>query len=455
LSTIAIEINDAGVTVADSHGLLSVEPGYALLDRGRIVTGAEAARQARLLPRQVSNRYWAELSLEDAGVGDGRSHAELAFTQLGELWNRHKDAAQDAVLVVPGGYSKAQLGLLLGLAHECGITVRAMMDTAAAASTRPFPGRQLLYADASLHRVVVTPLRQDHEVTTLDEKGLGAAGLASLGDLFAKRIAEIFVLKTRFDPLHRADCEQALYDRLPDWLAQISGQGAAEMVLPFGAEEFRVEIERGQLLAVANGFYRALLQLIAQTREAGSGLIVQLSERLARQPGLIDELARLDDARVVAHPPGHAALAALAALETISTSPDQVKLLRHLPWRAPADESDLPEPAGAASPRSRIAHPTHVVYRGIAYPVDGQGILVGRAQNGERRMIVLDEQSSGISRSHCEIGLSNGELVVRDLSSYGTFVNEKRISGETVLHPADVIRVGSPGAELQLVRVET
>jgi pSer/pThr/pTyr-binding forkhead associated (FHA) protein len=50
--------------------------------------------------------------------------------------------------------------------------------------------------------------------------------------------------------------------------------------------------------------------------------------------------------------------------------------------------------------------------------------------------------------------LINGELVLRDLSSYGTFVNERRVSGEEILRLADVIRIGSPGTELQLVRVE-
>jgi pSer/pThr/pTyr-binding forkhead associated (FHA) protein len=40
------------------------------------------------------------------------------------------------------------------------------------------------------------------------------------------------------------------------------------------------------------------------------------------------------------------------------------------------------------------------------------------------------------------------------MSRYGTFVNEKRVSGETVLKPADVIRIGSPGAELMVIGLE-
>jgi hypothetical protein len=47
--------------------------------------------------------------------------------------------------------------------------------------------------------------------------------------------------------------------------------------------------------------------------------------------------------------------------------------------------------------------------------------------------------------------LRDGELRLRDLSSFGTFVNERKVTGETVLNRADVIRVGSPGDELHVV----
>ena len=45
-------------------------------------------------------------------------------------------------------------------------------------------------------------------------------------------------------------------------------------------------------------------------------------------------------------------------------------------------------------------------------------------------------------------------LKLMDLSRFGTFVNEKRISGEVALQPADVIRIGSPGEELQVIALE-
>ena len=48
----------------------------------------------------------------------------------------------------------------------------------------------------------------------------------------------------------------------------------------------------------------------------------------------------------------------------------------------------------------------------------------------------------------------DGELKLRDLSQYGTFVNEKRVSGDLAIQPADVIRIGSPGEELQAIVME-
>jgi FHA domain len=453
LATIAIDINDAELTVADRSGVLAVEPGYALVEDGRVVAGAEALRQARLKPRRVTNRYWSALSAEpgSAGLQIAPSAAQLAYVQLADLWRRLGNRADDVVLVVPGHYSAEQLGLLLGLAQECGMNVRAMVDAAAAASVRPYPGHQLVYVDAGLHRVSATALEQGDEVTVRVEQSLAHSGLAGLADLLARRIAELFVLATRFDPFHHAESEQLLYDRLDDVLRRLDADEQAELALPFDGEEFRVKIERQQLLGVANGFYRALVQLIAQHREAGETLVVQLSARLAALPGLDAELARLDDAYIERLPAGHAASTVLEA-EFGDTDPNQIKLWKHLPWRAAAAKVEVSSSLHAAE-APRLAAPTHVVYQGMAHPVGAEGLTIGREIEQGRRGLVVEGQS-GVSRVHCELCLRDGELRLRDLSRYGTFVNEKRISGETVLHRADLIRIGSPGAELEIVSME-
>jgi hypothetical protein len=133
-----------------------------------------------------------------------------------------------------------------------------------------------------------------------------------------------------------------------------------------------------------------------------------------------------------------------------------VKLLKRVPWREAAsdDGGDAERPAAESRPMlARAKPPTHVVYGGLAYRVGAAGLAIGREADPQRRTVVLSGES-GVSRLHCEVILRDGELKLRDVSSHGTFVNEKRVAGETTLNRADVIRIGSPGAELHVVDVE-
>ncbi len=457
MGAVAIEINDSGLAVANETGVLAIEPGFARVDGGRIVTGEEARARARLQPRRTSGRFWSQLSMEpgSAGADIGKSAAELAYAQLEELWRRFGAGVTAVVLVVPGGYRTEQLGLLLGLAQECGMPVRALVDAAAAASVRPYPNRQLVYVDASRYRVSVSLLAQNGEVQVRAEHAL-AQGLSGAADAFARRIADHFVRATRFDPFTHAEAEQALYDNLPAWLEALQREERVELTLKHRNEEFRITPERDAILGVVQqGVYRAAVQLIAQHRERGLPLVVQLSDRVAALPGFVGELSRLDDSHIERFPPGHAARAVLLA-PSIAAAQGDVKLLKRVPWREPPADDTSPTERREPEPAQVLARakpPTHVVYRGLAYRVGAAGLAIGREADPQRRTVVLDG-NSGVSRLHCEVILRDGELKLHDLSSFGTFVNEKRVAGEATLKRADVIRIGSPGAELHVVDVE-
>ncbi len=333
MTVLAIDINDAGIAVADATGVLGVEPGFAVVDRGRILTGDEAVALARLRPRQASNRFWSALSLEPGSAGaDLPSAAELAHAQLAAIWQKAGHARTDVLLVVPAGYRSEQLGLLLGLAQECGMPVRALVDVAAAAGHRPYPDCQLVYLDAGLYRVTATVLEQGADVAVRAEHALLQSGLMGLMDAFARRIADAFVRATRFNPFRNGETEQALYDRLPGWLDAWRIEERLELKLPYAGDDVRVTVERDEVLGVAAGFYRGVAQLVAQNREPDRGLVVLVSDRLARLPGLVGELARIDDARIETLEQGHAARSALLAAPQANGA--DVKLLKRLPWRA-------------------------------------------------------------------------------------------------------------------------
>lgn len=463
MSTIAIDINDAGIVVADASGMLATEPGYAFVDGKEVLTGEAAYARSRLHPRQTSNRFWDTLSLEagSGGLDATGSSAELAFAQLKAIWERFGDAHSDAVLLVPGHYDRDQLGVLLGLAQECGIPVRSMISRAVAAAASPSPDRQLVFVDTALHRIVATPLEQSDEVAAQPEKSVNNVGLASIMDLLARRVADVFVLATRFDPFHSAASEQLVYDRLPGWLEELARDSKSiTLRLPHDDDELTVEISGDQLVGVMTGFYRAAVQLIAQCREPGARLTVLVSDRLAALPGIITELERLDDARVVVLETGCVALGAMRHAAALGADTGNVRLLKRLPWSGEAE----PAAAAEAEVEVRAAQPdvertadaaSHIVYRGTAYAVDAQGLVIGREATPDRRSIVLNGGHSGVSRAHCELVRRDGELRLVDMSRYGTFVNEKRISGEIALQAADVIRIGSPGEQLQVIQLES
>lgn len=66
--------------------------------------------------------------------------------------------------------------------------------------------------------------------------------------------------------------------------------------------------------------------------------------------------------------------------------------------------------------------------------------LIGRAANCG---LVLDESDKSMSRSHCMLLIRGGNLVIRDDSVNGTFVNDKRYHhDECVLHSGDRIQIG-------------
>ena len=64
--------------------------------------------------------------------------------------------------------------------------------------------------------------------------------------------------------------------------------------------------------------------------------------------------------------------------------------------------------------------------------------IVGRRHDCDLRICLPT-----ISRRHCEISQNGAALKIRDLdSAWGTFVNDRRVNGETPIQAGDYIRIG-------------
>jgi len=338
--------------------------------------------------------------------------------------------------------------------NETGVRVAGLVDAAlAACSLQPAPAR-VLHLDLELHQALLTVLEYSGgEYPGLKRSRYEIAmrhGLLGIQQTLAQFIAENFVRKTRFDPLHEASSEQRLIDQLPAWLSELQQAETITLSFQFGERELQLEMERAQLIAAAEPHYLELLRLVQGARVAGMPIELRVSQRVAALPGLLDRLRSLRDCTIQVLPPAAAAWGALQYETSIRRGPDSLALIFQLPVpRAETGEvasSDLE----ATPPQLR---PTHVLFQGRAWSITEQPLTIGWAVDASKRALTLPNALPGISRAHCTVVRRNGAVIVEDHSTYGSFVNDEKVSGRTALTVGDRLRLGSPGITLEMIQL--
>jgi pSer/pThr/pTyr-binding forkhead associated (FHA) protein len=96
-----------------------------------------------------------------------------------------------------------------------------------------------------------------------------------------------------------------------------------------------------------------------------------------------------------------------------------------------------------------------VLFEGIAHVITPDPLWLGSSASSEegRGLDVGGGPMPGLSRRHCAVFCSGGSVMVEDHSSYGTYLNGRRLEGTSEVRIGDRIRLGSPGVELMLIAV--
>jgi hypothetical protein len=447
MSRLAIHLNDAGITLSNGEQIAYREPGFAYLGDNSLSTGNDAFSHARIDPRRVQNRFWSELNTEP--LPDRRfshlSAADLVSRQLEQIWSAHGKGVTELVVAVPAYTTADELGLFLGIATELHLPVVAMVDAAVAATRREYVGAVPVHVDVGLHHATLTRMAQPGMAQTDRSEALDGAGLHALHDLWIKAIADTFVQQSRFDPLHTAATEQMLLDRLSGWVGQATGSGAIEMRLESGGTTYEASIESLALIGAAAPVY----QKITTTLSAEDKPAIQVTDRVARLPGLTDMLKARVGGEVFVLETGATARGALARCRGGKETGQGVSLLRQLPWDQIAVDLGQHSSSGADA-----GIPTHVLFGHNAYAIGNSPLVLGSQDSGEARFVALPSDMPGISRKHCSLLRKNGQCVLEDHSRYGTFLNGHRVDGTSVLQVGDALRIGSPGFEFQLITTD-
>jgi hypothetical protein len=459
---LSLELIDAGLILAQQRGetadILTNVPGAAVLEESETLTGDQAASRIRLKPLLAQTNYWRALSTEPLVRPSRlvRTTADVAFAQANELLGPYKDDPEGLLLAIPAGYTREQLGLLLGVINETGVTVAGVVDAGlAACSLEPAPAR-ILHLDLELHQAILTVIDYVGARSANERGGLKRSryeilprrGLLALQQSWMQFIAENFVRSTRFDPLHDAASEQTLLNQLPEWLGQLQGSESVTLTLKFDDRPLEVEMHREQFVAAAEQHYAELVRLVQDARVAGLPIELSISHRVASLPGLIDRFRALRDCTLRVLPQGAAALGALQYRDVIRRPADSLALVYQLPVvRAETAAADSAHDSTPAQLR-----PTHVLFQGRAWRISDHPLAVGWSP-GADRSLVLPSAAPGVSRAHCMLMRRNGSVVLEDRSTYGSFVNEERVVGHTVLTVGDRLRLGSPGVTLEMIQL--
>jgi hypothetical protein len=445
MPVVGLEIVDAGLVAAREGVRVAASPGVAIVAPAGIKVGEAAAAELRLQPVLAADRFWSDLAVDSlaGAAGHAVSHAELAHAHLEAVWRAVAAAGDEAVLAVPGSMRLHQAGLLLGIARHVGMPVAGVVDAAVAATAGLVARADVLHLDVQLHQAVLTVLEGEAVLHRKRVEIAPRAGLKPMFGAWAQLVSEAMVRRTRFDPLHQAGTEQQLYERLPGWLAALSGRESLEVAIDSGGGSHAATVRREQFLLAAEAWYAQLAELVRAGHRGGGPATLALSARAGLLPALAERLGAAPDIEVTILPEGAAAEAAAARAAEIGPAdpPTLVTALARM------------HAAPHATRRSAGAPATHVVLEGRAHAIDERPLVIGFGE-GPGRRIALDGTGEGISRSHCTLVREGGRALVRDHSRYGTFLNGGRISGEAELGAGDRLRVGSPGFVLELVAAD-
>ncbi len=256
-----IELNDLSLRCYKSS---LQEPGFALVLADRVVIGETARQQARLKPLQAHYHFWQNLNTEALHSTNPRIRhtADLVYWQLQQL--THALAPDEPlVLVVPAHFSRDQLALLLGICQALALNVIAMVDNALASASGHRESGHYVCVDLHLNQCVVTELTvATTTLTTHIERqrhhALAEQGWQSLLDYLATIITDEFIRQCRFDPLHSANSEQALYDQLPLLLKNDSA-GQHTMII----EQQKIQLSADLINNHVRTFFQPLLTTLA------------------------------------------------------------------------------------------------------------------------------------------------------------------------------------------------
>jgi hypothetical protein len=202
---------------------------------------------------------------------------------------------------------------------------------------------------------------------------------------------------------------------------------------------------------------RLIARMWKKHGKAGQAITLQVTHRVTRLPGFKEMLAGMPDTEIIALEAGAGALGAVRLWNQLDAHGNgrSVSFVISRPWGTNRPSPRARDLAQWAISQKNV-RPTHLLYRDLAYPISSRPLVVGRGDTADGVGVRIEGELSGVSLKHFTIQRRGEDVVLTDHSTYGTFIDTTRVSGSAILQLGQIIRLGTPGEELQLIAcVET
>lgn len=428
--TYVLEINDCELSLCHDDELVYHAPAVALVRDGDILFGDPALRLSRIYPRQTNQHYLARLNADPLPhpVARAANHADLVYLHLQEIQQVWAQDPAELLLAVPGLMSADQLGVLLGIAQECGISIAGFVDSAVAGCSTTLLPPVVHHIDLHLQRACVTRLEVNEEIRRGDTEEVTECGMANLLDGWLNVIADRFVRDTRFDPMHAAETEQQLFNQIYDW--SVSGAAGAEIGIEIDYRDHvrRVELPKAVLEEKAGRLFERLADALP------ANAFLALTARCARQPGILRLLQQRGHDHVVLEPLAVSRGCALNEAN-IQTPDGTLRLVSHLPALAGT------EPAAAATPAAATTD-----------SVASASAAMATASGSSPTHVLVGATAIAVGAGSQPLPLIQGSTGVYLEPASDILLNDKPTDSPTRLEVGDRIRRGED--HFLLIRVE-
>lgn len=445
-SIVIIEFYDLGVRICNGEAILADSISCALIESNKaILVGKSAEQQAHLRPREISTNFWSRLA-ENSDTKQVISNAEIAYNHLKHVWELANCSEKDVILITPANLNKPNLGLLLGICKKLSINVTGIVCNASLAMQQRTEKCKAVFLDLLQQNIVVTEIIQSDKGVSLQQPSHNINfGLQNFTHNCAKFIADQFIAKTRFDPLHSAKNEQQFFDKLPLWLKLLCENSTIECQLSSDNNSYSVEINDQQLQTVNVKLFDEIANHLNLLFHKHNLIAIYCSASCKKAFGLHKFLATLPGCAIIQLDKTSLARYALSYENEISNG-EEVHYVNTLSLRSSSKLKSLQFNTGKLANLASL--PTHILVNSYAYSLE-KDLFINRSNSTTEPRIMLEKNPNSL----CKISINNLNAVLQVFNKQIIKLDSTHIDEFSAVKIGDVLTIEGCQTDYVFIKV--